>query len=342
MNGKELVNRAIRHEETDCVPSHIDVTPPVRRALEEHFGTNDLAAAMGDDLAIVGAGTDKPLYADPREVGELVRDEFGVLWRTSVDDRGAVHEPALAEPTLDGYAFPDPLRPGRFDAVEPAIDAHRGRFILGVAGDLFERAHFMRGLDNILMDMLLHPAFAHELLDALCEYDLRTLERMAEFDVDGIFISDDYGLQRSLMMRPATWREFIKPRLARLIAAVRQRGLPTVLHSCGCVVDIIPDLIEIGLAVLHPVQPEAMDVWAIKREFGADLCLFGGIGTQQLLRNGTRDDVRREVERALHKLGAGGGYIVAPSITIQRDCPLANVLALIEAAAQPLRDPCEG
>ncbi len=333
--GKQLVASAIAHEETERVPFHIDVTPPVRRQLAEHFGTDDLATAVGEHLAIVGAGTDKPLYADPAEHGDAIRDEFGVLWRTTPDDRGYVLQHALPEPTLDGYAFPDPLRPGRFDAVPAAIEANAGRFVLGVAGDLFERAHFMRGLDRLLMDFLLDPGFAHELLDRICEYDLATLERMAEFEIDGIFVSDDYGLQHSLMMRPDTWREFIKPRLARLLAAAQRRGLPSVLHSCGCIDAIIPDLIEIGLSVLHPIQPEAIDVWRLKREFGRDLCFFGGISTQGLLRTGSPDDVRREVERAKTVLGAGGGYILGPGITIQKDCPLDNVLALMDAAQAP-------
>ena len=335
MTGKDRILRAIQHEETEHVPSHIDVTPPVRRQLMAYLATDDLAAAMRDDLAIVGAGADKPLYADPELVGETVRDEFGVLWRAMPDDRGCVAEHALPAPSLEGYTFPDPLRPGRFDQVRVAVEQNGDRFVLGVAGDLFERANFMRGLDLLLMDFLLEPAFAHALLDGICEYALRTLDRMAEFDVDGIFISDDYGLQHSLMMRPATWRELVGPRLARLIAGAKRHGLPTVLHSCGCVVEIIPDLIDMGLDVLHPIQPEAMDVWELKREFGRDLCFFGGIGTQELLRNATPQVVRQGVERAKTVLGQGGGYIVGPGITIQKDCPIENVLALIDAANQP-------
>jgi len=335
MTPKEIVTRAISHQATDRIPYQIDVTPPVRRLLVAHYGTERLADAMGDDVAIIGVGSDKPLYADPRELGAQVTDEFGVVWRTSEDDRGYALARPLDAPTLEGYSLPDPLRPGRFDPVGPAVAENRERFVLGVAGDLFERAHFLRGLDSILMDFLLHPRFAHDLLEALCEYDLATLHRIAEFDVDGIFVSDDYGLQRSLMMSPPTWREFIKPRLARLIAAGRAHGLPTVLHSCGCVEAIVPDLIEIGLAVLHPIQPEAMDVWRLKREFGRDLCFFGGIGTQRLLRDGSPGDVTRAVREAQRVLGEGGGYILGPSITIQKDCPLDNVVALIEAARGP-------
>ena len=332
MRPKEIVRKALQHEETEHVPYQIDVTPPVRRQLEAHYGTDDVATAMGDYVAIIGAGSDKPLYADPRELGELVRDEFGILWKTTVDDRGYAHDRPLKSPTLDGYTFPDPLRPGRFDDVGPAVERNRDRFILGVAGDLFERAHFMRGLDNILMDFLLHPGFAHELLEELCDYAFATLNRMAEFDIDGIFISDDYGLQHSLMMKPGTWRDFIKPRLAKLIAAAHEHSLPVFLHSCGCVTEIIPDFIEIGLDVLHPIQPEAMDVWALKRDFGPDISFFGGIGTQHLLRDGTPGDVAQAVEEAKTVLGQGGGYILAPGITIQRDCPLENVVALIETA----------
>ncbi|MBM4049904.1 MAG: hypothetical protein FJ279_32815, partial [Planctomycetes bacterium] len=324
--------KAIAHVATGVVPYAIDVTPPIRAKLAEHYGPRDVGRAIGNYLTIVAGKSPKPLYASPDEFGDLVEDEFQVVWRTTHADRGYVHKHPLMKPTLEGYQFPDPNRPGRFDDVAKSLGKRNDVFVLGVAGDMWERANFMRGLDELLADLLLHPKFAHDLLERICQYNLQTLEAICRFLVDGLFISDDYGLQRSLMMSPKHWREFVKPRLAALIAAAHRHGLPTCLHSCGCIREIIPDLIEIGLKVLHPIQPEAMDVWELKREFGRDLCFFGGIGTQRLLRNATPQQVKDEVQRAKDVLGKDGGYILAPGITIQADCPIENVVALIEAA----------
>jgi len=332
MTKKELVRQTIAHDAPASVPYHIDLTPPVRDELAKHFGTDDVSEAIEDCLVIVGGSLGRPLYADPASDGALTEDVFGVLWRNNANDRGYVERHALNDPTLDGYEFPDPDFPGRFDAARDTVDAKRDLFVLGVAGDLFERANFMRGLDNLLMDMHLHPGFVHALLDGILEFDMATLRCVAGLGVDGIFISDDYGLQNQLMMRPDMWREFVRPRLNQLIDTAHSCGLPVALHSCGCVREIIPDLVDAGLDVLHPVQPEAMDVAEIKREFGRDLCLFGGLGTQRVLRNSSPDQVRDEVHRLQDTLGAEGGYILGPAITIQQDCPIDNILALIDAA----------
>jgi uroporphyrinogen decarboxylase len=117
-----------------------------------------------------------------------------------------------------------------------------------------------------------------------------------------------------------------------MISAAKQHGLVTMLHSCGDVSAIIPDLIELGLDILHPIQPEAMDVFALKREFGRDITLCGGISTQQTLPYGSPEDVRAEVELKAQELGAGGGYILEPGITLQADVSLGNLIALIESA----------
>ncbi len=216
--------------------------------------------------------------------------------------------------------------------VPEAARKYPQQFRLAVIGDLWERAHFLRGLDHLLMDLREAPRFVHELLDRICEYNLATLAEMASYGPDGVFISDDYGFQDRLMMSPRDWREFVRPRLSRLLDAAKRHGLVTMLHSCGNVRAIVPDLIEIGLDILHPIQPEALDVFALKREFGQHLTLCGGISTQRTLPHGTPEDVRNEVEQKARVLGTGGGYILEPGITLQADVPLANLVALVETA----------
>ena len=136
------------------------------------------------------------------------------------------------------------------------------------------------------------------------------------------------------MMRPEMWREFVQPYLARILTAARAYGLATMLHTCGHVTPVIPDLIELGLDILHPIQPEAMDILCLKREFGRDITFCGGISTQRLLPFGTAQEVRDEVRWTVDAMAQGGGYIAEPGITLQADVPTANLVALIEALSE--------
>jgi uroporphyrinogen decarboxylase len=158
------------------------------------------------------------------------------------------------------------------------------------------------------------------------------LEMVLSADVDGILLGCDWGSQQALMMGPENWRRYIGPRHARLFKRVRAAGKYAFLHSCGNILDVLPDVVDMGVQVLNPVQPECMDIGEIKTRFGRDLTFWGGISTQQTLPNGSPADVRREIRDVATLLGAGGGYILAPAQAIQDDVPLENCLALIEEA----------
>jgi uroporphyrinogen decarboxylase len=154
----------------------------------------------------------------------------------------------------------------------------------------------------------------------------------ARFRFDGIAVSDDYGTQAGMIIAPEDWRRLVKPLLGEIYALARSNGRTVFHHSCGDILPIIPDLIGMGLDILHPIQPEAMDLLALKREFGRDLTFCGGLGTQRLLPRASPEEVRREVRRLKNELGRSGGYILEPGITLQADVPLPNLLAMIEEA----------
>jgi uroporphyrinogen decarboxylase len=143
-------------------------------------------------------------------------------------------------------------------------------------------------------------------------------------------VTDDYGDQRGIGIGPERWRTFIKPRLARLYERIHGAGKKTFHHTCGNVFDIIPDLIEIGLDVLQSVQPETMPVYEIKRLYGKDICLWGGLGTQRLLPFGTPQEIRKEARRLKRELGRNGGYIFSSAKPILPEVPVENAVALIE------------
>jgi uroporphyrinogen decarboxylase len=332
-DDRSWIRDTLGHREPAAVPYNFMFSPPARARLEAHYGTSDLESALGLPLRMSGTRSPKPLYASPAEYGSTITDEFGVTWTTSDIDRGSPIGPCLREPDLSGYRFPEPASSDRFEHLAGWTAANAGHFTLLWIGDLWERATFMRGMEPLLLDVSLHPRFVEELLRGLADYILRTTEILfSRFSFDGVALSDDYGTQRGMLMSPGCWRRYVKPLLTEIYERAKTHGRTVFHHSCGNIVPIIGDLIDIGLDVLHPIQPEAMDIARLKREFGAHLTLCGGIRTQDLLPHGTPQQVRSEVRRTQDLMGKGGGYILEPGITLQADVPLHNLLALIEEA----------
>jgi uroporphyrinogen decarboxylase len=150
--------------------------------------------------------------------------------------------------------------------------------------------------------------------------------------VDGGYFGDDYGGQKNLLFSPRSWRRLIKPRLARLFAPFVEAGLPVILHSDGQIAAILPDLVEIGLTALNPVQPEVIDHAWLRQTFGRQLAYYGGVSTQTVLPHGTPDQVRAAVSACVDTLAPEGtGLVVAPSHRLMTDIPMENVEALLAA-----------
>jgi uroporphyrinogen decarboxylase len=315
------------------VPYNFMFSPPAQAILQRHFGTENLEETLAFPIRMNAPNSIKPLYAEPQVFGDTVQDEFGVVWTTSRIDRGAPVGPCLSRPDLRGYRFPDPAREYRFEGLGDWCSKNRGHYTILWVGDLWERATFMRSMEELLLDVALHPRFVRRLLEGIAGCILETMRILfARLDFDGIAVSDDYGTQAGMIIAPEAWRRLVRPLLAEIYALAHKNGRTVLHHSCGNILPIIPYLIGIGLDILHPIQPEAMDVLALKREFGRDLSLCGGLGTQRLLPRASPEEVRREVRRLKSELGRGGGYILEPGITLQADVPLENMLAMIEEA----------
>ncbi|MDK1032080.1 MAG: uroporphyrinogen decarboxylase family protein [Planctomycetia bacterium] len=328
---RRLICEAIAHRETDAAPFNFMFTAPARKLVEEHYGGSPIEAHLDFPIRMSSPLSVKPVDASPEEYGETITDEYGVVWHTSEIDRGAPYAPALAGPDLSAYNFPDATAERRFANLGEWCEANREYYTILWVGDLWERATFMRGMEALLLDLTLHPAFVADLLRGIAHHILETMKIvLARFPFDGIAVSDDYGTQKAMLMSPSAWRRFIRPALAEIYALAKANGRTVLHHSCGNVYPIIGDLIDIGLDILHPVQPEAMDIYKLKREFGKDLTLNGGVRTQDLMPYGTPQEVREEVRRLKREMGKGGGYILEPGIILQADVPLENMVALID------------
>jgi uroporphyrinogen decarboxylase len=333
VTNKQWIQRVLRHDGRVSVPYNVSLSPPARRKLEEHYGTGDVEAHLDLPIRLTGTQSIKPLYASPEQFGSRAKDEFGVVWTTSEIDRGAPIGPCLTEPDIAGYTFPDPAAAYRFAHLDRWCQENADQFTILMVGDLWERATFMCGMERLLLYLAVEPDFVQALLDGIADYLLRTMDVLFDrFTFDSIALSDDYGTQKSLLMSPDAWRRFVKPRLAEIFAGAKRAGKTVFLHSCGNVRAVVPDLVELGLDILHPIQPEALDILELKRQFGHQLSFCGGLGTQDLLNHARPRQITEEVRRLKREMGSGGGYVLEPGITIQADVPLENILAMIDAA----------
>jgi len=320
-------------EKPPYVPWSFSFTQEDRAKLVEHYGSEDLDSVLQNHILALGA--DIGFFDDLGD--NRLMDGFGVVWDRSVDkDIGVVEKTVLPEPDMGGYEFPDPLDARFFADIPERIERHGDRFrVFQLGFSLYERAWTMRGMENLLCDFIVNPEFLHDLFNRIADYNIAQVTEAMKYDIDAVYFGDDWGQQHGLQMGPDLWREFIRPVLARMYAAVRDAGKYVFIHSCGDVDELFDDLIEIGLNCFNPFQPEVMDVGALIEQYRGRLTFHGGLSTQRTLPYGSPDDVAAET-RGLIEAGRAGGYILAPAHAVEGDVPLENMLAFIdEALGQP-------
>jgi uroporphyrinogen decarboxylase len=263
------------------------------------------------------------------------------LWRYRSQDpeHGNPLEAASTLADLERFPFPTVAGPRVVGALADAVAAvHRAGLAAGgntphLGGELFEAAWRLRGLEAFLLDLVERKEMAHYLLDRLADLARNNAATLAAAGVDVLSLDDDVGMPRTMMIGPATWREFFRPRLAGIIEAARavKPDIRVLYHSDGHVEPILDDLVEIGVAAINPVQPEHMDALRIRRRYGRRLALWGTVGTQTLFSYGSPDDIRDEVRTRVKTLGRAG-LVLCPAYDVDEpDVPWANVAAFLEA-----------
>jgi uroporphyrinogen decarboxylase len=271
---------------------------------------------------------------------------------TRIDRYGVAHEPGSAaafhmtkmyhpmnafdsEEQVSEYPFPDYVGADPAKQIDAIKRAHDGDLIAigNMQCTVWERAWYMRGMENLMTDMMMDDPIANAVLDRVTEISVMRAESFVKNGVDVLFLGDDIGMQHSIMMSENMYCEWLKPRLKRVIDAARAINPEIIVfyHSCGFVTPMIPHLIEAGIDVLDPVQPECMNFADIHAEFGDRLSFHGTIGTQTTMPFGTPDDVRREVFKNLETAGDRGGLLVAPTHLLEPEVPVENLVAYINA-----------
>jgi len=356
MKHRERVQMALNHEIPDRCPLQAGFTPEFADRLRADLSlksgkahnphgagnTYELERAIGEDMLLVSVGWANSYY----QQSGTYTDEWGITWTpmkyTTPYGDGYYTEP-WGHPLADdqkvyAYTGPDPHRPELYKDAADVIREFKGEYwIVGVTvTTIFECAWALRGYERLLSDFVLNPEIADHILEIPYRYHLTAAKKLVEMGVDMIWVGDDVGAQNRMLISPKHWRRFLKPRMANFISEIKSinPGLKVAYHSDGHVYPIIPELIEIGIDVLNPIQPACMDPAQLKKEFGDRLCFWGSIDEQHTLPFGTPADVEAEVMARLKTIGEGGGLILSPTHHVQLDTPMENFWALVNTVTQ--------
>lgn len=239
------------------------------------------------------------------------------------------------EEAVANYNVPDITRDRLFEEMIRDVKEKSGDFLVMPSGyfGMYERAWALMGFQEFMMNLILKPKTVHELMEKLTAYRIEYAKKVVEMGFKVAHHGDDLGTQVGTFLSHDTFREFVLPYLKQAWQPYNDAGIPIIMHSCGALANFIPDLLEIGLKVLEPVQP-CMDLAFLKREYGKDLVFWGGIATQKELPFGSPEEVKKMARETIRILGKDGGHIIGPSQEVMNDVPIENVKALVETIVE--------
>ncbi len=335
MKPRHYVLEQIHHRQTDPVPYTLNLNAESQERLDAHYGSDAWRQRLTPYFCKVSAFATWP---QEQIDDEHFRDIWGSVWRQNPN---AFHleQPALPQPTLDGYEFPkadaffDPaMKAQARKTLETNADSFR---VVSLGWGLLERTWHTRGFENSLIDSVADPGFYEELLDRFTDLFLAFVEEVSDLPADAIMFGDNWGYQNGVILGPDRWRRFVKPRWAKVYDAVHAQGKITMSHCDGCVTEIMDDIIAIGLDVLESVQPEAMNPYELKAKWGDKITFWGGLGSQSTISFAAPGELRGEIRRLRRKMGRGGGYILGASKPPLANTPTENLVALLEEMTDP-------
>jgi uroporphyrinogen decarboxylase len=341
MKSKERVLMALHRERVDRVPLDFWATPQAEEKLLRSLSCSEeeLMRIFGVDIRTV-----EPSYIGPPLESRhgMQKNIFGVWEKDGFLGYGEAPLQGISSPrNIDAYPFPDPEW---FDVSSLKEQCKKYKdFALrtapawGTWWAAFQLSQALRGVETFYIDLLENPDIVNRLLDRITEFTLQVNEkvfRAARGYLDIYFVGDDYGSQNGLLISVDLWRKYFKPRLKLLCEQAKSYGLMVMLHSCGAVAELIPELSEIGVDILNPLQTRARGMSLKELSRFKDLIAFhGGIDTQEVLPFGDEKEVRQEVQEAIFALASSGGaYILASSQELMPDVPVENIVAMYDEA----------
>lgn len=343
----------VAHQPHEGILTFLNYTPDLERRLRAKY-----ALPEGKTLA-EHFGMFEPVGITPKSVNEAEVPDTSAYYRDVEIPEGVTTNPwGVLRLPGDYYHFTRMVSPLRnADSMQAIRDypyrqvesydvdsmarlvneAHKQhRVAQGPVGHIFETSWQIRGMEPFLMEMVTDPERCDYIFDRVYEHQKAKACALAQAGVDYIHTGDDVATQQAMMFGIDYWRRFLKTRWADIYAAVRaiKPDIHIFYHSDGNIDPIIPELIEIGVDILNPVQPECMDPFHIKREFGKDVVLFGCLGTQSLMPFGTPDDIRTTIHRYARELGSDGALILAPTHVLEPEVPIVNIETVVETVRE--------
>jgi uroporphyrinogen decarboxylase len=319
------VLHSLNHQESDIVPYHIPIDLDCMKVLENAGETAQFLLQNLDNHLPYWLIESEKHWIGPGEY----TDDFSCVWKELDHVPHLVHPP-LKEPELSDNLFSNLDYAKYFSGMDDFFESTRDHYRLCcLALGFFDRGWALRGFENFLSDVVLNRKFVDGLLDQLVAMYFRLIDQIAQHPFDGIRFADDWGYQRGVTIGAKRWRELIKPYLKVIFEYASKKGLTIMVHSDGDVTEIIPDLIELGVQILNPIQPECMDILWLKREYGKHICFNGGISSQSTIPWGTPKQIQKEVIACLNYLGKDGGYIIGPTKSLNPEVPLENCLTVL-------------
>ncbi len=366
MNSRERINYVIKkRQKADRVPWTFNfgatqgLNPTLLKNYKAHIGLdgyffdyldydiiNVNAPEMTGSNFIAGGinlspnGIDLKDYYDVDSLPKGFLDAWGVYnvpWELDPTFEVFINPLKNAETLKEIESYPSPkVDETALEEIKKQTEAirKRGKMSSAYSGSLYEWCGVLRGQEAFMIDLYEEPKFVEALVEKVSMVTKQMCLAAVRSGVDVIACYDDFGMQNSLQISPQHWRKYIKPSWKMIWEAIKKENPEAIifLHSCGYIEDIIPDLIEIGVDVLHPIQPETMDVYKISDLYQKDLAIWGTVSCQRTMPFGTPQEVQAEIAERVSRLGSKGGFILSPANVLGPEVPLANVSAFIEAA----------
>lgn len=354
MNSKQRILTALGRKQPDKVPvfeawinessivnlakllipeaSHIE--PAKDKLGEERFEILDLLSLVIKELDLDGICYTFSMGGEPIKKNH-VQDKYGTVYRLSEHGEPIPVEGPIKDPSdIKGFDVASRLEPDDFAGFRYLIDkVGRNRALFMIITDPFKLSWLWRGaMQNLLVDYVLSPQLVHDLGRISSDFYMAAIDMAFEVRASAIFMNGDLAGEKTTIMSPEHYREYIKPYQKRVVEYAHRKGMKIVKHSDGNLWPILDDLLEVGFDGIHPVQPQCMDIGKVKEHLAGRMCILGNIDCRNLLPFGTEEEVRKSVRQTIEKVAPGGGYIISSSNTIHPGCRPENYIAMVQAA----------
>jgi len=355
VTSRERFFKTVRHERPDRVPLDIWARPEVMRQLREYLQTDDVNEALGIDFVHCGIKEHFPEYEKkcngvlegdmPYAGGRYIfldertfQTAWGIVFRVGEDRKLVewISGPLVDADDPDEYDWPDFSALAEPDSIRQRVEQYKaaGKVVCAGCSMPFKLAWHMRGMENLLCDMVANRKFVEKLYDRIYPFQTEKIRRAAAAGVDVVQVVGDIAMQDRLLFSPQIFRELDKPRLAEMVRTVREVKPDVIFfyHSDGNIMDVVHDLIDVGFDIINPVQPECMDPDEVKRRWPDQITMWGTISITTTLPKGTPQTVYAAVQERIRRCGYNGGLVIAPSNVIMYDTPVENIVAMYRAA----------